>query len=111
MDADHYKRQVYELKDQMGVALDSVADSRLAGKLDRLQDEVRDLRAKLSEERRRVHDLEATAKQSHGMTHMAVAEWAIERRRAKFANNNNSTNSNTQRNVFGQKLLSNGGRP
>ena len=109
MDADNYKRQVYELKDQMGVALDSVADSRLAGKVDRLQDEVRDLRAKLSEERRRVHDLEATAKQSHGMTHMAVAEWAIERRRAKFANNNNSTNSNTQRNVFGQKLLSNGG--
>ena len=64
MKADHYKRQVYELKDQMGVALDSVADSRLASKVERLEDEVRDLRAKLSGERRRVHDLEATAKQS-----------------------------------------------
>ena len=107
--ADTYKRQVYELKDQMGVALDSVTDSRLASKVERLEDEVRDLRAKLSGERRRVHDLEATAKQSHGMTHMAVAEWAIERRRAKFTGNNNRSNYNTRKNVFGQRLLSNGG--
>ena len=40
---------------------------------------------------------------------MAVAEWAIERRRAQFANNNRNYNSITRRNAYGQKLLSNGG--
>ena len=107
--ADAYRLEVQKLKEQMGVALDSVSDSRLSSKVGRLQDEIQLLRSKLSEERRKGIRLESNAKSTHGITHMAVAEWAIERRRAQFANNNRNYNSITRRNAYGQKLLSNGG--
>ncbi len=109
--ADGYRHELETLREQMGVALDSVSDSRLSNKVETLNTEIQELKSKLLNERRKRFDLESKSKTTHGMTHMAVAEWAIERRRAKFAAKNNYYGSNTitRRNGYGQQLLSNGG--
>jgi hypothetical protein len=74
------QREVQTLQTQMDTAMDTMSDSALSFKVQKLEEELALAHARIFEEKNSRSRLERNEKKRHSVTHREVAQWAIQRR-------------------------------